>query len=55
MGASAVGVMLNQDQLVFTKGMSRSELSTVFLRDLRRAVVAATKKKTSVVPRATLH
>jgi hypothetical protein len=42
--------MLNHEQLAFIKAMSRSELSTVFLWELRRAVVAAKKKKASVGP-----
>jgi hypothetical protein len=52
MGTPVVGVMVNQEQVVFIKAMSRSELSTAFLRELRRAVVATKKKKASVGPRS---
>jgi hypothetical protein len=44
--------MMNQDQLAFIKSISRSEVSTGFLRELWRAVFAAKKKKASVDPRA---
>jgi hypothetical protein len=44
--------MLKQRELAFVKAMSNSEVSTVFLRELRKAVVAAKKKKASGAPSA---
>jgi hypothetical protein len=50
--APVVGAMLSQEQKAFIKALSHSELSTVFLRELRKAMVAAKKKKVPAAPKA---
>jgi hypothetical protein len=47
--------MLKQRELAFIKAMTNSEVSTVFLRELRRALVAAKKKKASGAQGPTLR
>jgi hypothetical protein len=44
-GAPAVGAMLKQEELTFIKAISHTELSSVFLREMRKAMAAAKKKK----------
>jgi hypothetical protein len=43
--APAEGVMLEQGDLAFTKAMSKNELSSVLLLDLRKVMVAVKKKE----------
>jgi hypothetical protein len=47
--------MLKQGELAFTKAMSKTELSSVFLRELRKAMAAAKKKKALGPPRPMLR
>jgi hypothetical protein len=47
--------MLNQEQEAFIKALSHSELSTVYLQELRKAMAAANKRKLPWLPRPTLR
>jgi hypothetical protein len=44
--------MLKQEELPFIKAISHTELSSVFLRELRKAMAAAKRKKALVASKA---